>query len=86
MDREDMSSVWRVVAFITGIALITVVFITVLIKVEQSLFPKDYAHDLTWQSMEMCRNVHGTPVLEADGAAYKSCAINGKSETHNTVR
>lgn len=38
------------------------------------------------RSLDMCEAAHGTPVLESNGTAYKSCAINGKSDTRNTVK
>lgn len=37
-------------------------------------------------SIRLCDKEHGTPVLEDNGQAYKSCAIDGKSNTRNVVK
>jgi hypothetical protein len=43
--------------------------------------------DLNTSSIAICKQAHGgTPVLEENGDAYKSCAINGKSDTRNVVK
>lgn len=83
-DAEELSTflLWTVSI---GVLLIVAVLATFgLCKLGGAMF--DSAPDLSKTSIAICEKQGGTPILEGTGDAYKSCALNGKSDTHNTVK
>lgn len=91
MDDYDKNKVAGFVGwFFTVWALIIIVTTTIFVatKIGNNMFSDKYrgASYQEIQSLKMCAVAHGTPVLENNGDAYKSCAINGKSDTRNVVK
>lgn len=78
--QEGMLHAVGVLAFVCVVALTVMGFV----KLGSAWF--NLAPGLNGTSLQECAAAHGTPVLEADGQAYKSCAINGKSVTSNIVK
>lgn len=71
-----------ILAFVTmGVAKIS----SAMFDLRNSNLPNNTSYDEV-QSLKQCAAAKGTPVLEQGGSAYKSCAINGKSDTRNVVK
>lgn len=84
MEREDFS----LVAGVWLIIMVAILTIFGLCKLSGAMFDR-VPGTPTYQerrALDMCDRAKGTPVLEARGRAYKSCAINGHSDTRNIVK
>lgn len=84
MDNGDFMNALR--GFTLGAILVVGATLAVFgfIKLGSNLF--DTHPSNSEQSIKICKEKGGTPVLEGYGEAYKSCAINGKSDTKNVVK
>jgi len=82
MDEED----FRLLVGALCMAIVTTVGVFLLIKLGSAMFDLPQSSNLNTMSIAACEKVGGTPVLESNGQAYKSCAINGKSDTRNVTK
>lgn len=89
MNEDTRETLISTVLVVLGLGVIVIFSIMLLVWVGEELLPSSPTRGASYQevqSLKMCAAAHGTPVLEENGNAYKSCAINGKSSTRNVVK
>ncbi len=84
MDTKDFMNYVRGWGFFLLIAVVLTCTIFGFVKLAIIMFPPGLS--FSEQGLQACQKQGGTPIFEDHGAAYKSCAINGKSDTKNVVR
>lgn len=86
MDSEDFFDFARGFAAVALVVIVTTIATFCLVKIGSGMFDNpSKLGALEQASINLCDKAHGTVVLEDNGQAYKSCAINGHSDTKNIV-